>query len=150
MDKEQALDVLFGETTDAKQELKNLQTTITNEDEQISTHSMNDKTIIDTVKQRVEEFKEHNNLTTDPHDELISNKNSDNALPDELSTQEGVPICNDSTDGIHSGDETENEELISSHNSSSTTEDKPITTHTEEIDVISNTNSSKFVNESFD
>ncbi len=150
MDKEQALDVLFGQQTDAKKELQNLQTSLTDEAEQISTHSMNEKTILDTVKEKVEEFKEYNNLSTHPHDELISNRNSDNALPDELSKQEGVPICNNITEGIHSGDNTENDELISSHNSERTIEDKPITTHTEEISVISNTNSSKFVKESLD
>ena len=104
--------------------------------------------LLDTVKERIEEFKEHNNLTTDPHDELICNTNSDNALPDELSKQDGVPISTSVTDGIHVGDETNNEELISSHNSERAIEDKPITTNTEEISVISTVNSSKFVDES--
>ena len=109
---------------------------------------MNEKTVLDTVKERIEEFKEYNNLTTDPHDELICNTNSDNALPDELSKQDGVPISTSVTDGIHVGDETNNEELISSHNSERAIEDKPITTNTEEISVISTVNSSKFVDES--
>ena len=71
-----------------------------------------------------------------------------NALPDELSKQDGVPISTSVTDGIHVGDETNNEELISSHNSERAIEDKPITTNTEEISVISTVNSSKFVDES--
>ena len=148
MDNEQALDMLFGEKTDAKNQLLDLKDVLTPEDQPISTHSMNEKTVLDTVKERIEEFKEHNNLTIDPHDELICNTNSDNALPDELCKQDGVPISTSVTDGIHVGDETNNEELISSHNSERAIEDKPITTNTEEISVISTVNSSKFVDES--
>lgn len=166
----EALDILFGENTDAKNSLKDLQDQIKNEetgfDQQISTHSMNDKTIVDKVKEVVEEFKEHNGLVTDPNDELISNKNSDQvidvvkeenilistknsdqALPDELSSQEGVPITK-VTEGIHVADNTDNTELISSHNSERAMDEKPITTNTEEISVISTHNSSKFVDES--
>ena len=148
MDNEKALDMLFGEKTDAKNQLSDLKDVLTPEDQPISTHSMNEKTVLDTVKERIEEFKEYNNLTTDPHDELICNTNSDNALPDELSKQDGVPISTSVTDGIHVGDETNNEELISSHNSERAIEDRPITTNTEEISVISTVNSSKFVDES--
>ena len=148
MDNEKALDMLFGEKTDAKNQLLDLKDVLTPEDQPISTHSMNEKTVLDTVKERIEEFKEHNNLTIDPHDELICNTNSDNALPDELSKQDGVPISTSVTDGINVGDETNNEELISSHNSERAIEDKPITTNTEEISVISTVNSSKFVDES--
>ena len=148
MDNEKALDMLFGEKTDAKNQLLDLKDVLTPEDQPISTHSMNEKTVLDTVKERIEEFKEYNNLTIDPHDELICNINSDNALPDELSKQDGVPISTSVTDGIHVGDETNNEELISSHNSERAIEDRPITTNTEEISVISTVNSSKFVDES--
>ena len=130
MDNEKALDMLFGEKTDAKNQLSDLKDVLTPKDEPISTHSMNEKTVLDTVKERIEEFKEHNNLTIDPHDELICNTNSDNALPDELSKQDGVPISTSVTDGIHVGDETNNEELISSHTSERAIEDKTITTNT--------------------
>ena len=148
----EALDILFGENTDAKNTLQDLQNQIYNEetgfDKQISTHSMNDKTIVEKVKEKVEEFKEHNNLVTDPNDELISNKNSDRALPDELSKEDGVPITK-VTEGIHVADNTDNTELISTHNSNRALDEKPIT-NTEEISVISTHNSSKFVDESLD
>lgn len=140
MDKE--LDILFGEGSLVKDNLKGLKIQADPDYEQISTHSMNDKSLMDNIKERVEEFKEHN---FEQKEELISNKNSNNALPDELSTQEGTPISTTSTDGIHTADETENEELISTHNSDSVLDEKPVTTHTEEIDVISDVNSSKFV-----
>lgn len=149
-EKEDALDILFGENTDAKKTLQDLREEIKNEehgfDEQISTHSMNKKTVIDVVKEKVEEFKEYNGLTEDPNNELISTKNSDNALPDELSKEEGVPIT-EVTEGIHLADNTDNTELISSHNSERALDEKPIT-QTEEITVISTHNSSKFVDES--
>lgn len=151
-DNKEALDILFGENTDAKAQLSELKDKIQNEehgfDKQISTNSMNDKNIIETVKEKVEEFKEHNNLTTDPNDELISNKNSDNALPDELSKEDGVPISTVVTEGIHDADNTNNEELISTHNSQRALDEKPITQKTEEISVISTHNSSKFIDES--
>lgn len=169
----EALDILFGENTDAKNTLQDLQNQIYNEetgfDKQISTHSMNDKTIVEKVKEKVEEFKEHNNLVTDPNDELISTKNSDNALPDDLAKEEGVLISSSNSDralpdelskedgvpitkvteGIHVADNTDNTELISTHNSNRALDEKPIT-NTEEISVISTHNSSKFVDESLD
>ena len=170
----EALDILFGEQTNAKLSLQELKETINNEehgfDKQISTNSMNDKSVIEVVKEKVEEFKEYNGLTNDPNDELISTKNSDNALPDELakndevlisstnsdralpdelSTQDGIPITK-VTEGIHVADNTDNTELISTHNSDRALLDveKPITTNTEEISVISTHNSSQFVDES--
>lgn len=144
---EKELDILFGDATLAKENFKNLKTEADPSYEQISTHSMNDKSLIETIKERVEEFKEFN---SDGKEELIAQNNSDNALPDELSTQEGVPISTVTTDGIHVADETENQELISTHNSERALDEKPMTTHTEEIDVISAVNSSKFVPESLD
>ena len=171
--REDALDLLFGENTNAKESLNELKEKIQDEEhgfnEQISTHSMNEKSVIDVVKEKVEEFKEYNGLTEDPHDKLISTKNYDNALPDELAKQEGVLISSSNSDralpdelskedgvpitnvteGIHVADDTDNTELISSHNSERAMDDKPITTNTEEISVISTHNSSKFVDESF-
>lgn len=156
----EALDILFGEDNEVvNQTLDILKDEIKSEEhgfnEQISTHSMNDKSVIDVVKEKVEEFKEYNNLTTDPNDKLISTKNSDEALPDELakeegvlistansdralpdelSSQDGVPICKQSTEGIHDGDSTPNEELISSHNSDSALidNDVPLSSHNSE------------------
>lgn len=171
--KEDALDLLFGENTNAKESLNELKEQIKDEEhgfnEQISTHSMNEKSVIDVVKEKVEEFKEYNGLTTDPNDKLISTKNSDNALPDELAKQDGVLISSSNSDralpdelskedgipitkvteGIHVADNTDNTELISTHNSERAMDEKPITTNTEEISVISTHNSSKFVDESF-
>ena len=170
----EALDILFGENTNAKTSFRDLKEQINNEehgfDEQISTHSMNDKSVIDVVKEKVEEFKEFNGLTSDPNNELISTKNSDNALPDELSKEENVLISTNNsdralpdelskedgipitsvTDGIHVADSTDNTELISSHNSERALPDmeKPIATNAEEISVISTHNSPKFVDES--
>jgi len=140
----EALDTLFGEMDSLdvlKEELKP-------KDVQISTHSMNEKSIVDKVKERIDEFKEFNGLTTDPDTVLIA-KNSDMALPDELAKEEGVPICN-STEGIHDADGTQNEELISSHNSKAILEEnikcnQPINKHSEEIDIISTHNSEGFI-----
>lgn len=137
MENEKELDLLFGEMDSQLNELKQIDP----DNEQISTHSMNNKTVIETIKERVEEFKEYNGLTND----FISNKNSENALPDELGGQ-GIPISTKSTEGIHDADETDNEELISSHNSDNALPhiDTPVT-DTEKIDIISDVNSSKFV-----
>lgn len=141
---EEELDMLFGTSTNAKNEFLQLKDATDPDNEQISTHSMNDKTILDTIKEKVEE------LISDDKEPLISNKNSENALPDELSEEPGIPISTVSTDGIHHYDNTENEELISSHNSERALDEKPLTTNTEEIHVISTHNSSKFVDQSLD
>lgn len=142
MENEKELDLLFNNTIEER--LIELKEVADPDNEQISTHSMNEKTIIDNIKERVEEFKEYNGLVKE---ELISSKNSQNALPDELCKEEGVPISTQVTEGIHDADKTDNEELISSHNSDRALPDvdKELTTHTEQIDVISNVNSQRFV-----
>lgn len=131
------LDILFGELTDGKIQFQQLQDQIDPNNEQISSHSMNDKTLMATIKEKIE----------GPKEDFISTTNSDRALPDELAQQEGVPITK-STDGIHDADHTDNEELISTHNSERAIADKPLASQ-DEISVISTHNSSKFVDESF-
>lgn len=144
LENKEALDTLFGDMDS----LNMLAETLKPKDVQISTHSMNDKTILDKVKERVEEFKEHNGLNPDP-DTIPITENSDRVLPDELAKEEGVPICK-GTEGIHDADITQNEELISSHNSKAVLEEnikcnQPINPQSEEIDVISTHNSEGFV-----
>lgn len=147
MDKKQALDLLFGQVEEIEsnfQELKDL----TDEDNvPISSHTCQDKSLLQTVKQRVDEFKEHNNLTVPEEEKLISTKNSDNALPDELSKESGVPFSTEVTQGIHLSDDTDNEELICTHSNTDISNHSPIVDSSEEIHIISNINSSKFVDE---
>ena len=145
---DKALDLLYGESIaeDAFKELKE-----SKDNNQISDHSMNEKTIIDKVKDRIEEFKEYNGIIPEP--ELISDNNSDNALPDELSTEDNVPISISnsdralpdelaSEDGVpisKASDETIHcevieENVISSHNSEAALNlphlnDEPISSH---------------------
>lgn len=146
----EALDILYGKSI-AEESFKDLQES--KNDNQISDHSMNEQTIIDKVKDRIEEFKEYNGIGQEP--ELISSKNSENALPDELSKEDNVPISISnsdralpdelaSTDGvpiskasdetIHAGDPIKNEDVISSHNSDAAfnlphLNDEPISSH---------------------
>lgn len=143
-DDKAALDLLFGEATTAKQSFDELKLQTDPEYEPISEKTLEDKTVIETIQEKIEQFKEHNGLSEDPEEQLISNKNSERALPDELSSQDGVPISTAATEGIHVADE--NVELISTHNSERALPEveKPLT-NSEEIDVISSVNSSKFV-----
>jgi hypothetical protein len=131
------LDLLFGDISDGKKYFQELQNDIDPNNEQISSHSMHEKSILANIKQKLQGNKE----------DFISNINYDNALPDELATQESVPIT-DVTEGIHDADNTNNEELISTHNSERAIADKPLASQ-DEISVISTHNSSKFVDESF-
>lgn len=147
MDKEQALDLLFGPNTEIDNNFEDLKN-ITDEDNvPISSHTHQDKSLLQKVKDRVDEFKEYNNLVPSEEEKLISNKNSDNALPDELSKETGVPFSTEVTQGIHHSDNTDNDELICKHNSQ-LLKDTPIVSTSEEIQIISNINSSKFVEES--
>lgn len=118
------LDLLFGDITDARKSLEDLKT---------QTDSNNNVIADFSIKDKIE-------------DDLISTKNSDNALPNELSKQDDVPISTKITDGIHHDDETDNTEFISSHNSDRATAEKSVS-NTEEITVISTINSSRFETE---
>ena len=145
----QALDVLYGQSL-AEASFEQLKDS--KDDNQISDHSMNDQTIIDKVKERIEEFKEFNGIGQEP--ELISNKNSEEALPDELSKEDnvpitdnsdrvlpdelaslqGVPISKASDETIHNSEGFKNEDVISSHNSDAALNlphlnDEPISSH---------------------
>ena len=145
----EALDVLYGESLsiEAFNDLKE-----TNNDNQISDHSMNEQSLIDKVKDRIEEFKEFNGIGQGPElicdknsdealpDELskgdnvpISIANSDRALPDELASEDGVPISKASDETIHT-EVLNNEDVISSHNSDAALNlehlnDEPISSH---------------------
>lgn len=118
------LDLLFGELTDAKKTFEELKIVSDPNNNAIADNSIKDKVEAD----------------------LISTKNSDNALPNELSKQDDVPISTEITDGIHHDDETDNTELISTHNSDRAIAEKPVC-NTEEINVISTINSSRFETE---
>lgn len=131
------LDVLFGDVTNGKKYFEELQQGINCDTTQITDSNNNDKGLLDTLKEKLCNSKE----------EFISTVNSDNALPDELASQESVPIT-EVTQGIHDADNTTNEELISTHNSERAIADKPLASQ-DEISVISTHNSSKFVDESF-
>lgn len=144
----EALDVLYGESLsiEAFNDLKE-----SKDDNQISDHSMNEQSLIDKVRDRIEEFKEFNGIGQGP--ELICDKNSDEALPDELSkednvpitdnsdralpdelaSEDGVPISNASDESIHT-EVLNNEDIISSHNSDAALNlphlnDEPISSH---------------------
>lgn len=145
-----ALDILYNNSIvkDVFEDLKECKN-----DNQISDHSMNEETILDKVKDRIEEFKEYNDIGQGP--ELISDKNSENALPDELSkednvpisisnsdrtlpnelaSEEGLPISKASDETIHSADIIKQEDIISSHNSDAALNlphlnDEPISSH---------------------
>lgn len=144
-----ALDMLYSESVAEKSFDELLDN---NNSKQISDHSMNTPSIMDKVKERIEEFKEHNGIGQEP--ELISNNNSEEALPDELSKEDnvpitdnsdrvlpdelaenvGVPISKASHEAIHSGDTLVNEDIISSHNSDAALNlphlnNEPISTH---------------------
>lgn len=118
------LDLLFGEVTDAKKTFEELKVVSDPNNNAIADNSIKDKVEAD----------------------LISTKNSDNALPNELSKQDDVPISTETTDGIHHHDETDNTELISTHNSDRAIAEKPVC-NTEQINVISTINSSRFETE---
>lgn len=145
-----AIDVLY---TDSVAEKSFGELLDNNNNKQISDHSMNEQSIMDKVKEKIKEFKEYNGIGQEPElisdnnsqealpDELskednipITDKNSDRALPDELAENSGVPISKASHEPIHAGDTLVNEDVISTHNSDAAMNlphlnNEPISTH---------------------
>lgn len=113
---EESLQQLFGDTTDAKEQLNRLKEQVADIDplnEPISTNAMKmenpQEDIIVEEQPEVEQIEE-----TVPEEELISSQNSNRALPDELASVEGVPISTHN----HVEEEPEQIDTISTHNSS--------------------------------
>lgn len=140
-DLQKQLDALFGSPEDLQNSLQELKAQC-EEENTISTH--NSKSVLGENEISNINTVELNQTTNDANqDELISSKNSERALPDELSTEDNMLISTHNSDNALPDEHAQIEEVpISTQNAEVMHEneliaEQPISTH----------NSSKFVGE---